>query len=433
MGKEKGRTHELEQYSRGLFLARFSDWVVNSLDEEDYAFDFEVRPTGKFIDPRQVRQSPFFVQLKACERCNDKEEVWYDFATDYLVEDCLSSSIPVVLCLFERRLEQFSWCVLQPYCWDVLDEEKSGWATQTKVRVRFSRDSLDELLGKRELLQAVTQAQRRITMRASIASKRRRTFAHPPGTMLASTEEVRTHKRELVEDARLLAIAGHPDRALQRVMQVFQLPEADRPTVDAICYLLVLRATTTSHIAFTKLRLARQGLLLTNKYGTPEHRDLFEDIMDSACEYIEHEFIGARYRHVESGQEWLVLDVANRGKGRGRDAVWVATIQDSVGDIEMETAGALSNNPDVELIESGNDFDPRTEACTEGEHEFKTDDLRRHQRSAVCSRCNLTNGALSDWFGHNVPEVCPNCNSVVRDIKIRPEGEFCENCTTNSH
>jgi len=50
MGKEKGRTHELEQYSRGLFLARFSDWVVNSLDEEDYAFDFEVRPTGKFID-----------------------------------------------------------------------------------------------------------------------------------------------------------------------------------------------------------------------------------------------------------------------------------------------------------------------------------------------------------------------------------------------
>ena len=57
-------SHELEQYSRGLFVARFSDWIVNSLDEEDYAFDFEVRPTGKFVDPRQVRQAPFFVQLK---------------------------------------------------------------------------------------------------------------------------------------------------------------------------------------------------------------------------------------------------------------------------------------------------------------------------------------------------------------------------------
>ena len=350
--------------------------MVNSLDEEDYAFDFEVRPTGKFIDARQVRQTPFFVQLKACERCDDEEEVWHDFGTDYLIKDCLSSSIPVVLCLFERRLEQFSWCVLQPYCWDVLDEEKSEWDTQKKVRVRFSRGSLDEILGKQQLLQAVTQAQRRITMRTSIASQRRGTFAHPPGTMLASTEEVRTHKRELVEDSRLLAAAGHPDRAVQRFMQVFQLPESDRPTVDVICYLLVLRTTTTPDIAFAKLRLASQGLSLASEYGTPEHCKLFEDVIDNACEYIENEFIGAQYQHVESGQKWLVLDVVNRGNGIGRDAVWVATIQDSVGDIVTETAEAVASDPDYELLESGATFDPRTEACAEREHEFKTDDLQ---------------------------------------------------------
>ena len=431
MGRKKARTHEIEQYSRGLFVARFSDWVVNSLDEEDYAFDFEVRPTGKFIEPRQVRQSPFFVQLKACERCDDPEEVWHDFETDYLLEDCLSSSIPVVLCLFERRLEQFSWCVLQPYCWDVLDEEKPEWDRQTKVRVRFSRDSLDERLGKRQLLQAVTEAQRRITMRASIAAKRRGTFAHPPGTTLASTEEVRTHKRDLVEDARLLAAAGHPNRALQRFMQVFQLPEADSPTLDAICYLLTLRATTTSYIAFTKLRLARQGLSLANEYGTPEHCELFEDIIDNACEYIENEFIGSRYRHVQSGQELLVLDAVNRGKGIGRDAVWVATLPDSVGDIELETAEELSRAAEYERIDSGQSYSPRAAACDERAHEFRSEELRQHHRSAVCTRCGLTNGVLSDWLGQDVPKTCPTCDAIVYEIVYKPGEEVCKNCSGN--
>jgi len=429
MGKEKVPSHELEQYSRGLFLARFSDWVVNSLDEEDYAFDFEVRPTGKFVDPRQVRQAPFFVQLKACELCDDEEEVWYDFPeTDYLVEDCLSASIPVVLCLFERRLEQFSWCVLQPYCWDVLDAEKPEWRTQTGVRVRFPRDSLEGTLGKRQLLQGVAQAQRRITMRSSIASKRRGTFAHPPGTLLASTEEVRTHKRELVEDARLLADAGHPDRALRRFMQVFQLPEDDRPTVDAISYLLALREITDPQIAFGKLRLASQGLSIADEYGVSAHCELFEESIDRACEYTETEFIGAQYRHVESGRECLVLDVVNRGKGIGRDAVWVATMQDSLGDIEMEAAEALSEGAEYERIESGASYNPREDVCAEQDHAFEVEKLRRHHRSATCSRCRFTNGVLNDWFGHDVPKSCPSCNAIADEIKMTRDGDGCENC-----
>jgi len=426
--KEKSKNQELEQFSRGMFLTRFSDWVVNSLDGEDYAFDFEVRPTGKFVDPLEVRQSPFFVQLKATERFDDPEEVWYDFEVDYLLDDCLSASIPVVLCLYERGLNRFSWCVIQLHCWDVLDDEKPNWRSQSMVRVRTPQNSLQGTLGKRQLLQAVDRAQRRITMRASIASKRRGTFSHPPGTMLASTEEVRTHKSDIVEDARLLAMAEHTDRALRRFMQVFQLPEDDRPTLEAVCYLLELRQITAPHIAFAKLRMANHGISIANELGTTDICDYLEETIDDACDYIEEEFIGARYFHEFSARECLVLDVVNRGRGTGLEAAWVATLQDSMGDIEMETAGALSGGEEYELIESGSSFDPRDDACSEGDHDFDAEELRRYHRAAVCSQCGLTNGVIGDWLGQDVPKACPNCNSIVDRIEIRGREEGCTHC-----
>ena len=70
---------------------------------EDYAFDFEVRPTeGPEIDDgnqsgEKVLPSPFYVQLKASERFDDPEAVWHDFETKYLIDDCLQASVPVVL------------------------------------------------------------------------------------------------------------------------------------------------------------------------------------------------------------------------------------------------------------------------------------------------------------------------------------------------
>lgn len=46
MGKTKDQHSKLEQLSRGKLRMVLSAWVVNSLDTEDYAFDFEVRPNG---------------------------------------------------------------------------------------------------------------------------------------------------------------------------------------------------------------------------------------------------------------------------------------------------------------------------------------------------------------------------------------------------
>ena len=46
MGKTKDQHSKLEQLSRGKLRMVLSAWVVNSLDTEDYAFDFEVRLMG---------------------------------------------------------------------------------------------------------------------------------------------------------------------------------------------------------------------------------------------------------------------------------------------------------------------------------------------------------------------------------------------------
>ena len=181
MAKERSPSHELEQHSRGMFLARFSNWVVNSLVVADYAFDFEVRPTGQFVDPLEVRQSPFYVQLKASEQFDDPESVWCDLDTRELTGDFLSASIPAMLCIYERSSDQFNWCVLQPYCWDILNERNPDWRSQSEVRIRTGRDPLGATDGKQRLMQAVARAQRRITMRASIAFQRRDSFDHPLG------------------------------------------------------------------------------------------------------------------------------------------------------------------------------------------------------------------------------------------------------------
>lgn len=89
MGKRKDWNHELERYSRGRLRMTLSEWVVNSLDE-DYAFDFEVRPTEGFAAENEgehgdmVLPSPFYIQLKAAEEFNDAEAVHHDFDTDDL-------------------------------------------------------------------------------------------------------------------------------------------------------------------------------------------------------------------------------------------------------------------------------------------------------------------------------------------------------------
>lgn len=47
---------------------RFSGWVVNSLDQEDYAFDFEVRPPGFVVRHDEASRAAVAQELAAAER-----------------------------------------------------------------------------------------------------------------------------------------------------------------------------------------------------------------------------------------------------------------------------------------------------------------------------------------------------------------------------
>lgn len=102
MVKRKDRKDALEQYSRGRVQTLLAECVVNSLAEEDYAFDYLIRPTNESTEPAAVSPSPIFVQLKASREFDDPEFVLWDFDTDFLVDDCLASPVPVGLFIYEQ-------------------------------------------------------------------------------------------------------------------------------------------------------------------------------------------------------------------------------------------------------------------------------------------------------------------------------------------
>lgn len=428
MTKKKDRNQELEQHARGRLKSHFSEWVVNSLDGEDYAFDFEIRPTEQIGGSGEVTPSPFFAQLKASRRFDDPDSVWWDFDTSYLLDDCLQATVPVVLLIYERHADEFYWYVAQNYCWDVLDEERTGWRDQSTVRTRIDRDPLTDSNAKYTLLNGIERAQRRISTRASIASSRRPTLDHPPDTSLASSEQVVAHKKELVDDALSLADSDMIDRAMRKLMQVYLMPEKDEPTLEAIKYLIELRETDDISIAFAKSRLANEGAELAEKYSRTPLLDQFQEELDSAWSDIEETFIGARYHHKRAKQDVQILDVEGWDDTDDSTTVLVALVQFGVGELGDESARGIAESDEFELIETGESRSPRRDACAERNHSFDTDDLRELPDFAICSDCGLSRETIQNWLKHDVPEICDNCNSVVYDTICERGCVLCTDC-----
>lgn len=139
---------------------------MNSLDL-DYAFDLEIRTTNQLTGSSAVIQAPFYAQLKATERIDNPDSLFNDLETEFLVDDCLQSSIPVVLFIYERRSDEINWCVVQEHCWDVLDDRRGRRRAQSKVRVTIDLELPAETISLPELRAAVERVQRRIKRAAS--------------------------------------------------------------------------------------------------------------------------------------------------------------------------------------------------------------------------------------------------------------------------
>lgn len=56
------------------------------------------------------------------------------------------------------------------------------------------------------------------------------------------------------------------------------------------------RPTDSPGTALTKIRLARDGLRLSDQHSRNEMLDEFEEDLENAVEYLDEVFIGARYR-----------------------------------------------------------------------------------------------------------------------------------------
>lgn len=429
MGKRKDRNHELERYSRGRLQMALSRWVVNALDE-DYAFDFAVRPTEGFeTDSRgeygnRVLPSPFYVQLKSSDRFGDSGPVWWEFETEYLLDDCLPASIPVVLVVCDRTREELYWCVLQSYCWDVLDQERSGWRDQSTVRVTVTRGPLAESVQLAELCGAVRNAEHRLSTRQYVAAARRGTL-HQSATMgVASTTQVREYKRAIVDDALDLADAGRIERALGNLMEIYQMAEDDEPTLAAVRLLLEWRPTDNPSIALTKLQLAYAGLHLSGHCDREELCSEFETDIEAAATYLDETFVGSRYRGPD-GMPIRVLAV------EGAQSLVLPTIAHVQHGFELTKlrAQTIATTDRYELIDAGDSYDPSLEACPEHDHEFEQDSLRDAPLTAICSECGLSYEVIQQWLSHDVPHVCDDCGDTAYNVVFQlAEDEPRERC-----
>jgi hypothetical protein len=396
-----------------------SRWVVNSLDE-DYAFDFEVRPTEGFEansrdeHGNKVLPSPFYVQLKSSEKFDDPESVWHDLDTDFLIEDCLQASIPVVLVICDRDWEELYWCVLQSYCWDVLDEEYNEWREQSEVRIRIERKPLSDSIKLSELRSALREAEHRLSTRQYVASARRGTLHHPAKMNVASAIQVREYKREIVEDALDIASAGRIERALSKLMEVYQMAEEDEQTLETVRHLLELRMTDDPGPALTKISLANDGLRLAAQFDREELFDEFETHADDAVEYLNETFIGAQYR----GPRGLPIRILGLGPMGLIERGMIAHVQHGF-ELTDLNAQTLANDDRYELIESGKSNDPVSEACAEREHDFEIKELRDTPSAAICSACGLSHIVIEQWLSHDVPHMCDDCGEIVYDVEAR--------------
>lgn len=425
MGKRKVRNHELERYSRGRLRMTLSKWVVNSLDE-DYAFDFEVRPTEGFAAENgdehgdMVLPSPFYIQLKASEEFDGSESVWHDFDVEYLVEDCLQASIPVVLVVCDRSREELYWRVLQNYCWDVLDESREGWREgDGQVRVRIDRDSLADALPLARLRGALREAEQRIGTRQRAASSRRGSLQYSARMRVASTAEVHKYKREMVEDAVSLANAGNIQQAKRKLLEICQMAEPGDATRDAYRHLLELRELDGMSTAFAKIRFAREGARLVAESDSDEHLEEFREYHEAAVEHLEEVFVGSRYED-SIGRPIRVLDLEPMRLLEGKGAELTARVQHGV-DFTGLQAPAFAGKDEFELQKSGKSTDPRADSCAEREHEFDKDDLRGGSIAAVCANCGLSGETIQNWLSHEVPIVCDGCGAVVYEDAYKME------------
>lgn len=442
MGREKSPNQQLEQYSRGRLRTKFSNWILNSHDEEDFGFDYDVRLTEPEERHVELSATQFYLQLKASESFDNEETVFWDLDVEYLVDDCLNARVPVVLLIYEKKADEFYWCVLQPYCWDNLNEQRDAWQDQETVRIRIDRDSVIKNNSKetfpdrypqRGFHQAIEDAQERITFRlhANIVRPDSDKAISPVARKLADTDEIIQYKKRRVERGRKLLDAGNKSQALSILLEVYNLPEWDEPSIEAIIELLQTREITHPMIAFAQNEFSETGLEVADELNDSEAREFLLSQRENARHAIDELMVGARFFHKDPQEEMLVLAVNDWAHTASDKSYLVALLQYADGTFYDENAAAVAGNDEYKLLETGIGSNPLQEACDQRHHDFDENMIRANYKEGksvplICETCGLSVRTLMETLGHDTPIACAECGDIVYDFE---EGMICERCT----
>lgn len=320
MGRKKSSNQELEKYSEGRLRTEFSSWILNSHQDEDFGFDYNVQVTDPNSGLRDITSYQFYLQLKASEVFDNDESVYWDIDVDYIVDDCLSSNIPVVLLIYERENDEFYWCILQTFFWDTLNEKQNEWREQETVRVRIDREQRatvedSELFYSSdcqpEFLKKIDRAQERISFRQHVNtiqpdSQPKIDYSE---SQLADSSEISAYKREQLEHGRELLSSGSLSQALSILLDVYNMPEWDIHSVEAIVELLKARDITHPVIAFAQYEFAETGLNISSDLDYSKHNDFLKKHKKKAENAIVQLMIGARFNNTDIQEEFIILDI----------------------------------------------------------------------------------------------------------------------------
>ncbi len=199
-------------------------------------------------------------------------------------------------------------------------------------------------------------------------------------------------------------------------MEVYQMPEEDEARLEARRHLLELKAIDEPAIAFMKMRFALEGRHWSMEYGRDELTGEFEDHYSDALEYVNEHFIGATYvdREMRMSLPFQILEVRQRGNAANGDISYIAHVDDT--ELSDRNAMGIGKDSQFDLVETGKGKHPREDACAEHKHEFERAEDQQRLAYSNCSNCGLSYEVIRQWLGHDVPEICEECQSVSYDI-----------------
>ena len=269
MTKERSINQKLAEISIGKLRTILSDWDANELTN-DFGLDFDVRICSNFSGKKQeVTETSFYIQLKStAELCTS--EPYHDLDIDDL-NLFINQSIPVVLVKYYEKCDQFQWVLIQPYVWDILNNEDPHWSNKSQKRIKLP-NKLDNL---KVLEMQVLDTQKRIA--------RHQVSNLGLGEGINSSDLEKFRERGLKE-LKLISLtlasqktrAGKFDDAKKLFEEVASSPEDDDYKLNAILNLVFQSDPMNFEEHNTILDLTQQGITLADKIAAINYLHLFK-------------------------------------------------------------------------------------------------------------------------------------------------------------